>query len=155
VNGITRNTAIHEAAHAVAAIRAGLVFDRVSALPDETLELDGALYWTELQESGELAMAPELLAVVSLAGACAEAKLRGVRFDRMFQGVAATEDRESVASLGLTEQQFIVACRQTVELVERDWELIEEVADALEAGNRLSFDEVDAIVTAGDGEEPG
>jgi hypothetical protein len=152
VNGIARNTAIHEAAHAVAAIRAGLVFDQVSALPDETLELDGALYWTELQESGELAMAPELLAVVSLAGACAEAKLRGVRFDRMFQGVGATEDRESVASLGLTEQQFIAACRETVELVDRDWELIEEVADELEAGNRLSFDEVEAIVTAGDGE---
>ena len=137
----------------MAAIRAGLMFDQVSALPDETLELDGALYWTELQESGELAMAPELLAVVSLAGACAEAKLRGVRFDRMFQGVGATEDRESVASLGLTEQQFIVACRETVGLVERDWELIEEVADELEAGNRLSFDQVDAIVTAADGGE--
>ena len=137
----------------MAAIRAGLMFDQVSALPDETLELDGALYWTELQESGELAMAPELLAVVSLAGACAEAKLRGVRFDRMFQGVGATEDRESVASLGLTEQQFIVACRETVELVERDWELIEDVADELEAGYRLSFDEVDAIVTAADGGE--
>ena len=147
-----RNTAIHEAAHAVAAIRAGLVFDQVSALPDETLELDGALYWTELQESGELAMAPELLAVVSLAGACAEAKLRGVRFDRMFQGVGATEDRESVASLGLTEQQFIAACRETVELVDRDWPLIEKIADELEAGHQLSFDEVDAIVTAGDGE---
>jgi hypothetical protein len=153
VSGITRNTAIHEAAHAVAAIRAGLVFDEVSALPDETLELDGALYWTELQESGELAMAPELLAVVSLAGACAEAKLRGVRFDRMFQGVGATEDRESVASLGLTEQQFIVACRETVAMVDRDWELIEKIADELEAGNQLSFDEVDAIVTAADGEE--
>jgi hypothetical protein len=155
VNDITRNTAIHEAAHAVAAIRAGLVFDEVSALPDETLELDGALYWTELQESGELAMAPELLAVVSLAGACAEAKLRGVRFDRMFQGVGATEDRESVASLGLTEQQFIVACRETVAMVDRDWELIEKIADELEAGNQLSFDEVDAIVTAGDGEATG
>jgi hypothetical protein len=153
VNDITRNTAIHEAAHAVAAIRAGLVFDQVSALPDETLELDGALYWTELQESGELAMAPELLAVVSLAGACAEAKLRGVRFDRMFQGVGATEDRESVASLGLTEQQFIVACRETVAMVDQDWELIEKIADELEAGNQLSFDEVDAIVTAADGEE--
>ena len=49
-------TAIHEDAHAVAAIRAGLVFDTVSAMPDEAHELDGALYWTEIQDSGELAM---------------------------------------------------------------------------------------------------
>ena len=139
----------------MAAIRAGLVFEQVSALPDETLELDGALYWTELQESGELAMAPELLAVVSLAGACAEAKLRGVRFDRMVQGVGATEDRESVAALGLTEQQFVNACRETVDLVERDWRLIERLADALEAGSQLTFDEVDAIVADADGGQSG
>src|SRR5262245_10543423 len=128
------------------------MFDEVSALPDESLEVDGALYWTELQESGELAMAPELMAVVSLAGACAEAKLRGVRFDRMFQGVGATDDRESVAMLGLTEQQFVNACRETVELVERDWKVIESVADELESGQRLTFDDVDAIIAAHDGE---
>src|SRR5262245_45693989 len=153
MNEVARNTAIHEAAHAVAAIRAGLVFDQVSAQPDETLEIDGALYWTELQESGELAMAPELLAVVSLAGACAEAKLRGVRFGRRFQGVGATEDRESVAALGLSDQQFLNACHETVELVERDWGLIERLADELEAGSRLSFDEVDAIVADADSGE--
>ena len=78
---IERITAIHEAAHAVAAIRAGLVFDTVSALPDDEMEVDGALYWTDLQESGEVAMAPELLAVVSLAGPCAEARVRGLRPD--------------------------------------------------------------------------
>ena len=71
-------TAIHEAAHAVAAIRAGLVFDTVSAMPDESHELDGALYWTELQDSGEIVMPPELLAVV-LAGRtlCRGARARG------------------------------------------------------------------------------
>ena len=77
-------------------------------------ELDGALYWTELQDSGELAMSPELLAVVSLAGPCAEARVRGQRFDRMFSGVAATDDRESVAALGLTEEQFVAACREAL-----------------------------------------
>lgn len=150
MNGISRITAIHEAAHAVAAIRAGLMFDEVSALPDESLDVEGALYWTELQESGELAMAPELMAVVSLAGACAEARLRGLRFDRLFQGVGATDDRESIAMLGLTEQQFVAACHETVNMVEKDWALIERVADALETGERLTFDEVDTLVAEAD-----
>ena len=148
MDGISPITAIHEAAHAVAAIRAGLVFDVVSALPDEQHELDGALYWTELQDSGELAMSPELVAVVSLAGPCAEARVRGQRFDRMFQGVAATDDRESIATLGLTEEQFVNACRQTMSLIERDWALIERVAARLESGGRLSFDEVAELVDA-------
>ena len=146
---ISRITAIHEAAHALAAIRAGLVFDIVSSLPDEAHELDGALYWTELQDSGELAMAPELLAVVSLAGPCAEARERGQRFDRMFLGVAATDDREAVASLGLTEEQFLVACRETIAMIDQDWELIDRLARELMLRQRLSFEEVEAIVAAG------
>jgi hypothetical protein len=146
VNDVSWITAIHEAAHAVAAIRAGLVFDIVSALPDEAHELDGALYWTEIQDSGELAMAPELVAVVSLAGPCAEARERGQRFDRMFSGVAATDDREAVAALGLSEEQFVVACRETLELVERDWALIERVAEELSARDRLTYEEVEALV---------
>jgi len=143
-------TAVHEAAHAVAAIRAGLEFDTVSAAPDEMHELDGALYWTDLQNSGELAMPPELLAVVSLAGPCAEARVRGQRFDRMFSGEAAADDRESVAILGLTEDQFVVACREALDLVDRDWELIEIVARELASIERMTFEEVDAIVLADD-----
>jgi inactivated superfamily I helicase len=146
VNDISWITAIHEAAHAVAAIRAGLDFETVSAEPDEAHELDGALYWTEIQNSGDIVMPPELLAVVSLAGPCAEARLRGQRFDRMFLGVAATDDREAVAALGLSEQQFLDACRETIELVEHDWALIERVADELAAGGRLSYEEVEAMV---------
>ena len=151
MNEVSWITAIHEAAHAVAAIRAGLVFDTVSAQPDETHELDGALYWTEIQDSGELAMAPELVAVVSLAGPCAEARERGQRFDRMFSGVAATDDREAVASLGLTEDQFVVACRETIALIERDWPLIERVAEELADRERLTYEEVEQIVDAASG----
>ncbi|HET7811706.1 MAG TPA: hypothetical protein VFL16_14135 [Steroidobacteraceae bacterium] len=144
-------TAIHEAAHAVAAIRAGLVFDTVSAMPDEMHELDGALYWTDLQESGVVEMPAELLAVVSLAGPCAEAHVRGLRFDRVFSGEAATDDRESLAALGLSEDQFVVACRESIALIERDWPVIERVAQELASVERLTFNEVDAIVAAEDG----
>ena len=48
----------------MAAIRAGLVFETVSVIPDDEHDLDGALYWTELQSSGEIEMPSELLAVV-------------------------------------------------------------------------------------------
>jgi hypothetical protein len=148
---VERITAIHEAAHAVAAIRAGLVFDNVSAVPDEGMEVDGALYWTELQESGEVAMAPELMAVVSLAGPCAEARARGLRADRMFQGVAAGDDREAVAQLGLTEEQFLAAYREASELIERDWRLIERIADELATIEYLTYEEVEAMVLESDG----
>jgi ATP-dependent Zn protease len=140
--------AVHEAGHAVAAIRAGLVFDQVSILPDESLEIDGALYWNEMQESGEIVMPPELLAVVLLAGPCAEARERGLRADRMFDGVAATQDREAMAVLGLTEQQFLAATKEALGIVERDWALIEQVAEGLADQERLDYEEVEAIVDA-------
>lgn len=147
-------TAIHEAAHAVAAIRAGLVFENVSAMPDDQREVDGALYWHELHDHLELAMPPELLAMVLMAGPCAEAKLRRLRFDRVFAGEAATDDRASVASLGLNERQFVAASRDAMALVEEDWAAIERVAAALQARDELSFDEVEGIVADLDADSP-
>jgi len=147
---ISRITAIHEAAHAVAAIRTGLVFESVTAVPDEELELDGALHWTELQDELGLEMPPEALAIVSLAGPCAEAKLRRLRPDRVFAGVAALDDRESVASLGLSDAQFIAASRDALDLVERDWAAIERVALELEVRDSLDYDEIEAIVVSND-----
>lgn len=145
-----RITAIHEAAHAVAAIRTGLVFDNVSAVPDEHREIDGALNWHELHDHLEIAMPPELLAVVLLAGPCAEARLRRLRFDRVFAGEAATDDRAAVASIGLSQDQFVAASRDAMALVEQDWAAIEEVAEELERVDELSFDEVEAIVAGHD-----
>ena len=85
------------------------------------------LYWQE--SDVEIVMPPELLAVVLLAGPCAEARERGLRADRMFEGVAATQDREAMAVLGLSEQQFIAATQEALAIVERDWALIEQVAE--------------------------
>lgn len=147
---ISRITAIHEAAHAVAAIRAGLVFDHVTAMPDDDAETDGALHWTDLQASGELELSPRLLAIVSLAGPFAEAKVVGHRLDRVFAGFEASDDREAVAQLGLTDEQFVTASRETMELIERDWPLIERIADELMEGGLLDFDDVEALVAESD-----
>jgi len=144
----SRITAVHEAAHAVAAIRTGLVFETVSAVPDEAREVDGALYWHALHDQVDVVMPRELLAIVLLAGPCAEAKLRNLRFDRVFAGEAATDDRAAVASIGLSDEQFIAAGRDAMALVERDWPSIERVARELEAGDSLTFDEVEAMVAA-------
>jgi len=135
----------------VAAIRAGLVFETVSAVPDDEEEVDGALYWTDLQASGEVATPPELLAVVSLAGPCAEARAQRRRADRVFEGYAAGDDREAVATLGLSEAQFMNAYREAAELVERDWLIIEQIADELATIEYLTYEEVEEIVLAADG----
>jgi hypothetical protein len=142
----SRITAVHEAAHAVAAIRCGLVFENVTAVPDEGLELDGALNWIGLHDEVGLEMSVEALAMVTLAGPCAEARLRRLRPERVFAGVAALDDRESVAQLGLSEQQFMAASQDALDLVERDWAIIERIAAALEAAGTLSYDEVAALV---------
>jgi hypothetical protein len=141
-----RITAIHEAAHAVAAIRTGLVFDNVSAVPDELREVDGALNWHEIHDHLDLAMPPDLLAVVLLAGPCAEARLRRLRFDRVFAGEAAADDRAAVASIGLSQAEFVAASQDAMALVEQDWTAIERVAAELERVDELSFDEVEALV---------
>jgi len=130
----------------VAAVRAGLVFDHVTAIPDLDEDLDGALHWTDLHSSGDFDMAPEASAMVLLAGPCAEARDRRLRFDRVFAGEGATDDREAVASLGLTDEEFLAASRDALALIERDWALIERIADELEQGRVLEFEEVDALV---------
>jgi hypothetical protein len=145
---ISEITAIHEAGHAVAAIRTGLVFENVSAVPDDDAEIDGALYWTQLHDDLGLTMPPESLALVLLAGPCAEARARRLRFDRILAGEGAMDDRDAIATLGLSDEQFIAASREALAFIERDWPAIERVASELAKRRVLDFDEVEAIVVA-------
>ena len=141
-----RITAIHEAAHAVAAIRAGLVFKHVTAIPDEYEETDGALHWSELEAAGDIEMSPELLAVVLLAGPCAEARLTRREVDEVFADEEATDDRDAIAGLMLSADAFLNASTEALALIERDWLLIEQVADELLEVDQLGYDEVEALV---------
>jgi hypothetical protein len=146
----SRITAIHEAAHAVAAIRTGLVFDHVTARPDYDLELEGQLQWGELQASGDLEVPSELLAVVLLAGPCAEARITRRELDEVFSDEEALDDRESLAGLMLDPEQFMQASRDTLDLLEADWPLIVQVADQLLRVESLGYDAVQAMVAAHD-----
>jgi hypothetical protein len=139
-------TAIHEAAHAVAAIRAGLVFNHVTAVPDEFEETEGALHWCDLHASGDLEVPPELLAVVLLAGPCAEARVTRREVDEVFTDEEAADDREAIAGLMLNQDQFVAASVEALALVERDWPLIERIADQLLDVDSLDYEDVAALV---------
>jgi hypothetical protein len=86
------------------------------------------------------------LAVVLLAGPCAEARFRKLRFDRVLAGEGAMDDRDSISRLGLTDAQFIAAGRDALALIEHDWPAIERVAQALLGGGELRFHEVERLV---------
>jgi hypothetical protein len=139
-------TAVHEAAHAVAAIRAGLVFRHVTALPDE--ETEGSLHWSELQASGQVEVSADLLAVVLLAGPCAEARLTEREVDEVFADEEAADDREAITELMLDADRFLAAGREALSLIDRDWPLIERIADELMEVDALDYDEVEALVLA-------
>jgi hypothetical protein len=146
-----RITAIHEAAHAVAAIRAGLVFERVTAVPDEFEETEGALHWRELQASGDVVMTPELLAIVLLAGPCAEARVTARAVEDVFADEEAADDREAITELMLDGERFMAASVEALALVERDFELIERIADELMETDSLDYDEVESLISAHEG----
>ncbi len=141
-----RITAIHEAAHAVAAIRAGLIFKHVTAIPDEYEETEGALHWSDLHASGHLEVPPELLAVVLLAGPCAEARATNREVDEVFSDEEALDDREAITELMLNADDFLKASTEALALIERDWPLIERIADELMEVDELGYEEVEALV---------
>lgn len=134
-------TSIHEAGHAVIALRLGLIFDHVTAEPDDYAETEGALHWTDLQMVSGVEIPRDLDAIVLLAGPFAEAKLLRISLDEVLADDAAGEDREALATLELTDGQFIAASREALAMVEKEWPAIERVARELLDGP-LSFEEV-------------
>jgi hypothetical protein len=142
----TRITAFHEAAHAVAAIRTGLIFKHVTAIPDEFEETEGALHWCDLHASGDIEVSAELLAVVLLAGPCAEARFTEREVDEVFSDEEAADDREAIAGLTLTAEAFTNASVAALAIIDRDWPLIARIADELMEVDALAYEEVEALV---------
>ena len=149
-----RITAVHEAAHAVIALRLGLVFDHVTTVPDDDAETDGAMHWTELQSAGDLEIAATADAIVLLAGPFAEAKLTESTLHEVLADDPAGEDREALATLGLDDEEFVAASREALALVEEDWAAIERVADELLECDTLDFAEVEALIAQVDSRAP-
>ena len=73
-----------------------------------------------------------------------------MRFDRVLAGEGAMDDRDSIATLGLSDAQFIAASRDALALIDQDWPAIERVANALMSGRKLRLHEVETIVEAVD-----
>jgi hypothetical protein len=86
-------------------------------------------------------------AVVLLAGPCAEARVTCREVDEVFTDEEAADDREAIAGLMLGQDQFVTASVTALALVERDWSIIERIADQLLEVDALDYDEVAALVS--------
>jgi hypothetical protein len=91
-------------------------------------------------------MSPEVLAVVLLAGPCAEARITNREVEEVFTDEEATDDRDAIASLMLSADAFVNASMEALALVERDWPLLERIADELLEVDELDYEEVEALV---------
>jgi hypothetical protein len=133
----------HEAGHAVAFVRRSMYFEYV------TINSSGS-------EDGHLAhciddhdeFPSDKLAVAStlLAGPLAESRRLGRRIDQVYAHGGGSQDAIDVANLELSDQEFKTAAEWALKLVEYNWQEICRVARALRRNERLTFDQVEALV---------
>ena len=133
---ISELAAFHEAAHAVAAARIGLVFDHEIGVGDRRTA------WRSLM-GDEQPWPKPMTAMVLLAGSIAEAHAARMNEGPNW-GLAETDHSRNV--LSLTDEELGQAVHETLLLVEQQWTAIEGVAGQLLSGRRLTFDQVEAFV---------
>ena len=61
------------------------------------------------------------------------------------------DESELMDDLSRPDREFLAAYREASELIERDWPLIERIADELATIEYLTYEEVEAMVLESDG----
>jgi len=135
---LSRPSAFHHAAQAVAAARLGFVFDHEVG-PDIRVKA-----WSALINEDQPWPRP-MQAMVMLAGSIAEARAASTSAVKSRKQSAARNSPLS-ADLHLTEAELGELSQETSLLVEQQWTAIEGVATQLLSGRTLTFDQIASFV---------
>lgn len=143
----SRATAYHEAGHAVAAARLGLVFDTVTVVPDPTTGSLGSLEWHEDDDDDDDMRLPTgIRAIVVFCGPLAQARWRKRRLVEIWGANGASGDRHNMMLLGLSDDDFVRYLNDSVLLVYEQWSAIEQTAESLILHGFLTFEQVESLV---------
>ena len=150
-----KRAAYHEAGHVIADLILGHRFRFVTIKPGEPDEKDRAVHGITRGRAKDLA-------VIQLAGIAASAKMTGC--DPFENPDLSDDDRDDIATAETFIDNWVAFLRSTYgeaayreqireetehrtrELVDRNWNAIEVVAEALQKKETLSFDEVTRIL---------
>ncbi len=130
----------HEAGHAVAGVVIGRDFEFVTVIPIGNTE--GHVAYSTADDP-EFPRPPQLEAIFFIAGPYAECRRTRRSLPRLW---IEQQDASDVAALQLSEADFRKAVSQSMEIIDKNWPAVRRVAAALRRRQKLTFEEVEAMV---------